>query len=220
MSFWNFVKDIAPAALSAGASVYGAAQQNRTTAQAANQANQAAQRAMEAELQALEQANRIAQANQQQASSGVRGLQEQVSRGARLTPEQEMAVEDTRRKTLDALQGGGLRGSARATSAALSDADARTRNNFMTQNQRQSDDAARSLSGQYFNSGSQMINIANNQGQSQSRGLLQQGNNTANATIGTGNTIGRAIGDVGAIASDLVKSEIQKSRDSSYKKVE
>ena len=212
MSFWDFL----PKVIEAGATVYGAVKASDASNKAASQATQASQKSSDVELENLRIAQENLQRNQNAASPGLLALQEQVNRGATLTPDQEIAVEDSRRQSINNLRGGGLRGSARATSAVISDTDNRVRSRFMEQNQNQSDNASRSLSGQYFNAGNAMSNNQANQGQVASRGLTDRGNIQASNTLGQAELRGNAIGDVGAIISDQIKQGISKDMDNKH----
>lgn len=211
MSFWSFVKDVLPTVLKTGATIYGAKQSSDATALAGQQATQASQEATAAYLEGLRQSQLQFEQQQKAASPGLRALQGQVARGARLTPDQERAVEDSRRESINALKGSSLRGSARATSAIVSDTDTRVRGGFRERNIRQSDDAAKALSGQYFGAGSNLANTYANQGNIASQGLLNTGNIQSSSTLGQGAIKGQAIGDIGAIIADQIKnSELEK----------
>lgn len=213
MSFWDFV----PALITAGATLYGADQVSKANNQATKTLDKANTAATNADLAGLEAAKTVVAQNQKAASPGLIAQQEIVNRGSALTPEQEMAVEDSRRQALNALQGGSLRGSARATSAILADTDKRVRNNFMTANQQQADQAAGQLSGQYFSAGNNLANNETARGQTVSNGLINSGNISASNDIGQAATTGQAIGSIGALIADQVKNNINDSRNSSYK---
>lgn len=220
MSFWNFVKDILPTVATVGATVYGAKVASDASDKATQQLDQSNQAATNAQLQGLQTAERNLQINRQAASPGLLAMQEIIARGDRLTPEQEQAVADTRRTTLDSLQGSSLRGSGRATAAVLADAEKRVRNNFMTQNQNRSDTAAGNLSGQYFGAGNNVANINAQQGNTVSQGLINSGNVTAANTLGQSSIQGQAIGDIGAVIADSLKGSMQEKRGSSYQPYE
>ena len=215
MSFWEA---ILPTVLSVGATVYGANQSSKATQQAAQQTYDATQAATEAQLEGLRVAQQNLEVNRRAASPGLVATNRIIARGSKLTPEQEMAVADTRKQALNALKGSSLRGSARATSAVVNDVDTRTRNNFMTQNQNAADNAAKSLAGQYFGAGTNIANNATNQGTTISQGLTNSGIIQASNTLGQDAIKGRAIGDVGALISDALKSQVQEERGSSYGK--
>lgn len=234
MSFWRWLPSLIPAA----ATIYGASQASKASKQdttAANQANQKAtdasiqaqREATAAELEKLAVAERLMQAQQRQASPGLVGLQQIIGRGEALTPEQELALEDARRNTANALAGSSLRGSARATAASIQDVEGRMRTGFIDSNRSRADAAAGQLSGQYFNAGDNLVNIAGAQGDSASKGLINIGTANRANIIGTGqndvdnltrqSTIkGSAIGDIAAVISDQIK---QDSKPSSYKEV-
>jgi hypothetical protein len=153
------------------------------------------------------------------ASPGLLALQGIVNRSEALTPEQTLALDDARRKSLDALQGGSLRGSARATAATVNDVDGRMRTEFMAQNRGRADSAAGALSGQYFNAGNNIADLNMQGGKSVSSGLLNTGDINAANELGQGTIQSRAIGDIGAIIADQLKNSETKKRDSSYETI-
>ncbi len=193
-SYWDWL----PALITAGATIYGVNQKSQATNQATKQL-----------ADANNQSTQILQENRTAASPGLLATQDIIGRGSTLTPAQELAVADSRDQALNALKGSSLRGSARATSAIVADTDKRVRDNFMSQNQGQADAAATGLSGQYFGSGTQV-----------SQGLVNGGNIQAANTLGQGALQGQAIGDVGALIADQVKTNLQNERGSSYAKVQ
>lgn len=192
--YWDL---LLTAALPAAATFYGM----KTQSKANNQATAQMTKANDASLGVLKQ-------NQAAASPGLTATQGIINRGAALTPQQEMAVADSRAQALNALKGGSLRGSARATSAIVSDTDNRVRNNFMAQNQGRADSAAVGLSSQYFGAGKDV-----------SQGLVSGGDIQGSNTIGQGQLRGQAVGDIGALIADQVKDSLQKERTSSYARV-
>lgn len=192
--YWDL---LLTAALPAAATYYGMKMQS----DANNKATAQMTKANDASLGVLKE-NRTA------ASPGLIATQGIINRGAALTPEQEMAVADSRDQALNALHGSSLRGSARATSAIVSDTDKRVRNNFMTQNQNRADSAAIGLAGQFFGAGRDV-----------SQGLISGGDIQGSNTIGQGQLRGQAVGDIGAIIADQVKDSLQKERTSSYARV-
>lgn len=219
MSFWNFVTDLLPIAVPAAATIYGAKQTSDANNKAAQQMMQAQQSATQMELEKLRQAQENLEVNRRAASPGLIATQEIIARGARLTPEQKMAVQDSRQQAVNSLRGSSLRGSGRATSAIISDVDNRVRNNFMSQNQNAADTAARGLAGQYFGAGQSIANTQAAQGRTASEGLTSTGTIQGANTIGQGAVRGQAIGDVGAIIADSLKDNLAKKRDSSYETI-
>jgi len=193
-SFWDA---ILPTLITAGVTYYGFKTQSKANDQAANQMTKANQ-----------QGTAVLQENRAAASPGLLATQGIISRGSTLTPQQEMAVDDSRQEALNALKGSSLRGSARTTSAVVADTDKRVRNAFMDQNQNRADNAALGLSGQYFSAGRDV-----------SKGLVDTGDIAAANTLGQGALRGQAIGDIGALIADQVKDNMQKERDSSYARV-
>jgi hypothetical protein len=140
-------------------------------------------------------------------------MQGVIGRGTALTPAQQQALDDARRTTIDALQGGDLRGSAGATVAAVRDVEGRMRGDFMSQNQNRADTAATALSGQYFNQGKNSADLDLSRGATVSQGLMSNANVNAANTMGQATIKGQAIGDIGAIIADEAK------RRSSYQTV-
>ena len=214
-SFWDFL----PTALTIGATLYGADQSSKANTQAANTMAKAQTAGTAAQVDALKLAQHELDVNRTAASPGLLATQEIINRGSRLTPEQELAVTDSRAQALNALKGSSLRGSARATSAVVSDTDQRVRNNFMSQNQNQANSAALGLGGQFFSAGQNLANTAAKTGDVISQGLVNTGDIYGANTIGQGALRGQAIGDVGAVIADTIKDGVKKERDSSYSKV-
>lgn len=212
-SFWDFL----PTIVTAGATIYGAKQASDVKEKAASQALSAQQGATAAEQEAIKVAQRNMERQQQMASPGLMALQSIIGRGEQLTPAQMIALEDARRTSLDSLQGGSLRGSARATAAVVNDVEGRMRAGFMDSNRSRADQAASNLSGQYFNAGNNISDLNLKSGLSASQGLMNTGEINAANTIGQGAVKGQAIGDLGAIIADQVKRSSVESRDSSYK---
>jgi hypothetical protein len=206
MSFWETIFKVA---LPAAVTLYGAKQTQDANNKAAQQMTKATQASTNAELEGLRVAQETIKANQRAASPGLSRVQEIIGRGERLTPEQELAVEDSRRQALNTLQGSSLRGSGRATAAIVNDVDTRTRNNFMSQNRSSADSAAGNLAGQYFNSGQSLVSNAGQQGTAVSKGLSDTGTIQASNTMGQGVLRGQAIGDISALIADAAKRESQ-----------
>lgn len=214
MSYWDFL----PTLITAGATIYGAKQASASNDRAAQQATQASKAATTAQVEGLNAARQELAVNRQAASPGLLATQEVIARGAALTPQQQQAVEDSRQQALNSIKGSSLRGSARATSAIVSDTDTRVRNAFMDQNQARADNAAQNLSTQYFGAGNSIANTAAQKGSAISQGLVDAGNIAASNTLGQGTLRGQAIGDVGSVIADQIKSSMQEKRDSSYGK--
>lgn len=216
MSYWSWV----PSLIETGISLWGASKAADANQRATDVAVQQQGRATEAELEALRMAEQKQKEMQAAASPGLMQMQRIIGRGEGLTPEQKIAMEDARRTTLDALQGGGLRGSARATVSAVNDVDGRMRANFIGQNRQQTDDAARALSGQYFNAGNNITNIMGQQGQAASQGLMNTGQNLVDSIKNDTAIKGTAMGDIGAVIADQLKSNINDKRNSSYESLD
>lgn len=215
MSFWESILTVA---IPAAATIYGASLASKSNDKAAQQMTQATQAGTDAQLQGLKIAQKNLEVNRKAASPGLLRIQEVIARGAQLTPEQELAVDDSRREALNALKGSSLRGSGRATSAIVSDVDNRTRTAFMDSNRRAADTAAAGLSGQYFGAGTNIANNATATGNAVSTGLVNTGTIQASNTLGQGALRGQAIGDVGAIIADAAKEQFQEERKRQYDK--
>jgi hypothetical protein len=190
MSFWSFIPKLLPALAQAGATIYGA-----------QQASEANNKATQIMTDAQTSGNAVQVENRNAASPGLLATQEIIARGAKLNPMQETAVADTRAQALNALKGSSLRGSARATSAVVADADRRSRDTFMAQNQGRADTAAMNLTPQYFAAGNNV-----------SKGLVDTGKVQADNAMGQGALRGQAIGDVGAIIANTVKESAKRER--------
>lgn len=216
MSFWDFVGKITPALITGGMTLYGAKKAEEANKSAAQTASQASRDATDAEMRYLDMAQRNVETNRAAASPALMATNNIISRGTSLTPDQVRAVEDSREQALNALSGSSLRGSAKATSAVVSDVDRRVRDNFLEQNRQNADATARAMAGQYFGAGNTMANLNSRQGSALSSGLLNQGNIQAASTLGQGALRGQAIGDVGAIVADTLKNDIFNKRESMY----
>ena len=212
MSFWDWV----PALITTGATIWGAKKAADATQQAANTAATAQTGATAAEQAGIKTATGTQKQLMTQASPGLVGIQRVIGAADTLTPAQLTALEDSRRTTLDALRGGSLRGSARATSATVRDVDGRMTEGFLDANRQRADQAASNLSGQYFNAGNNIANLNLQTGKTASAGLINTGDINAANAIGQGNISGTAIGDIGAVIADQLKQDNAKKRDSSY----
>lgn len=217
MAFWDFVKDLAPTVLSVGATLYGANQKSKAADQSSQALIDAQNRATQAQLDAIAQAERIYNSQQQAASPGLLAVQRIISRGDELTPYQQDQINDARLQTLNALQGGSLRGSARATAETVRDVEGRMKNQFMESNRNRADTLAGNLSNQYFSSGNNAANANLKGGDSVSTGLLNTGIVDASNIMGQASTKGDAIGNITAVIADQIKQANQEKRDSSYK---
>lgn len=216
MSFWDWVKPALPVLIGAGATIYGANLQSKANNQAAQIATTANQGSTDAQLKSIDVAEKTMQTQQRAASPGLIAIQNIIGRGSSLTPEQQIALDDARRTTLDSLGGSGVRGSARATVAAVNDVEGRMRGGFLSTNQAKSDQAASNLSGQYFNAGNNIADLNLASGKTVSQGLLNSGDINAANTMGQATLKGTAIGDIGAVIADQIKASNQEKRDSSY----
>lgn len=233
--FWD---DWLPTILKTAVTVYGAKTSSDTQNKATQQANQATAAATQAitqsndaatkaYLESIAKATENAEALQGEASPGLVATQDIIGRGEELTPYQIEGLNTARRTTLDALQGGSLRGSARATAETVKDVEGTMRNQYIQQNRNRSDTAAQNLSGQYFNAGNQIANLNTQSGRIASEGLTAsgtalansintQGQNTATNTQNQAAIKGTAIGDIASLIADQYKTSRQKEADSAY----
>lgn len=233
-SFWDWV----PTLITAGTAIYGANLAQEAREEATQQANQATQQSTQAivdanreataaNVEAIEAAQEMMKEQQYAASPGLVSVQNIIGRGEELTPVQEQGLTDARRRTLDALQGGSLRGSARATAETVRDVEGRMRDQYIDTNRMRADQAASNLAGQYFNAGRNVADLNLQKGATTSAGLLntgtaqagglnQMGQNLATNTINTAVTQGSAIGDVTALIADKLKEEGTRERNSAY----
>lgn len=185
MSWYDGLADLLPTVVSVGSQIY--------TNNQKQEANKAATAAQQAGLLRQEQ---IEQQNQNIGSQGTASLEQQVQRGAAITPAQQIALDNARRDTLNALSVGGLQGSGRATVAAVNNVDSNMRTNFMQGNQNTANQAASGLSGQYFNAGTALGNNAINQGDKQSNQII------GNTGLGTS-----SLNDISGAIADYTKNQ-------------
>lgn len=202
--FWDFL----PTILQVGATLYGVKEASTANNKAAETLAQAQQAGTAAQVTALNNAAQVTAANQAAASPGLMADQAIINRGTALTPAQQQAVADSRTTAINALNGTGLRGSARAVDATIADTDQRAQDTFMQQNQNNVNTAAGNLTGQYFSAGNNLATNATNTGAAISSGLINTGTIAGANDIGQGKLAGQAIGDVGATAANTIKSGI------------
>lgn len=215
-SIWDWVTKLAPAVISGGATIYGASQAASANKDATRTANAATAAGTKAQTDALMRSEQILREQQAAASPGLMHMQQIVGRGDALTPAQIAALDDARRVSIDALQGGSLRGSARATADTVRKVDGDMRTGFMDSNRNRADSAASGLAGQYFGAGNSIVSQNNQAGQAVSQGLINTGNNNANLVTANAGIQGKAIGDIGAIIADQLKTDASNKRNSSY----
>jgi hypothetical protein len=185
MSWYSVFQKSLPTLLKIGGTAYGAYQ--------ASKANEAAAQNMQAANNRMIQQQ---QANQAQSASGLSRVQDIIRRGSALTPYQKSQIDDARRQTVNAMSASGLRGSGRATVAAVRNVEENMKGRFMDANQQRADNAATGLSQQYFNTSN---NISN--------GLINQGNISAGQTLSNASIRGQAIGDIGAVIADEIRQK-------------
>lgn len=130
------------------------------------------------------------------AQPGITQQYNTIARQNVLTPAQQTAINTARDTTLTALNQGGLRGSGRATVAAVKDVEGTLRNQYLDANRTRADSAASSLAGNYFNAGTNAAQVSPQIGET-------HGTNTLATAIQTG----KAIGDIGALIADEQKNK-------------
>lgn len=216
MAFWDFAKVLAPTLISGAATLYGTKVASDASDKSSARLIDAQNRATAAEEKALAAATKTQQQQQEMASPGLMAMRDMVGQGDVLTPQQMRLLDEARRKTADSLQGGGLRGSARATAATIADVEGRMTDQFMDSNRTRADGAATTLAGRYFGAGDNISTLTQKTGQSVSNNLINTGNVDAANIQGQAALKGNAIGDIGALIADQFKIDNQKRRDSSY----
>lgn len=202
--FWDFL----PTILQVGATLYGVKEASDANTKAANTLAQAQQAGTAAQVTANNNAAAVEAANQAAASPGLIADQAIINRGTALTPAQQQAVTDANTTAINAMNGTGLRGSARAVAATVADTTNRNTATFEQQNQNNVNNAAGQLTGNYFASGNNLANNAVNTGTAISNGLINTGTIAGANDIGQGKLAGQAIGDIGATAANTIKSGI------------
>lgn len=201
-----------PAALLGTAVVAGAAISSRGNTDAARIAAQSSQM----QAAAVQQGNQLAQQRYEEAKAisapAVARAQQIVNQGTDLTADQQAQVADARRATTNALQVSPLRGSGRATVAAIRKVEGDLTNQLISQNRARADQATSTLANQYFAANSGAANLDANTGQAVGQAINNAGMTNAGATVANANLRGQALGDIGTIINDAWKE----SRRSSY----
>lgn len=222
MSWFDWI----PTALSIGGTLLNRATANDAIKSATDAQVDAANRGAKAEVDAADAAKGYYAASQTndramqtQAAPGVAQQQTAIAQQNVLTPAQMLALDNARRQSVNTLNSSALRGSGRATVAAIKNVDDTMRTGLMDQNRARADSAASALSGQYFTAGrdinTQNSNAATasiNAGKAVSTGINAAGDAQAQGDIATGtqNVIatGQAINDIGsAIAAENKKHQ-------------
>lgn len=193
-------------AIMAGATLYVGNQAAAANLQAAQIAAQAQARS----AAAIQEGNRMAQQRfeqvQTQTAPAVEGLQRiAASDPYAFSPGQEQELADSRRQTMNALAVSGLRGSGRATVAAVRQAEDNTRGRLIEQNRSRADSATTNLAGQYFGVAGQAATVDSQTGLAVGSSLENQGAMQANALLANTSLQGRALGDIAAVTADALK---------------
>jgi hypothetical protein len=128
-----------------------------------------------------------------------------------LYADQVAAQEENRRQGLNDLSHSGLRGSGRAVTASLKRIDSDFVNGALAQNRGARQQAATTLTGPFFNAGSNIASATINGGRSEADNVADMGATKGNETLANTQLIGKAIGDIGSLAASEMKG-----RDSRY----
>lgn len=191
-----------------GTSLLGNRQADRANQAAAEQAAAAAAQ----QAAAIREGNRLAQQRfdqlQRMTAPGVEHQVNTIGRysSGALNPSQERAIENARRRTLQALAISGLRGSGRATTAAVRDVEGRLLDNAIESNMQRAERASAGLANTYFNAANQAAGIDMRTGLATGQGALNAGMIGADYALAEGQRRGRAIGDLGGYINDAIKT--------------
>lgn len=209
MASWldTFLSDgnwIAPVLL-AGATVYGAS----TSAAANDRAAQIAQQGAQQRAAAIQQSNALAQQRftnaQAVAAPAVEREKQIMYQGDTLTPAQQTQISDARRVATNQLALSPLRGSGRATVAAIRKTEGDLTNQLTTQNRARADAATSSLNQQYFGANTQAANLDVASGQAIGNAANDVGQIGADQTTSDAQLQGKAIGDIASIVNGAYK---------------
>jgi len=213
--------------LSVGANIAGTVNSIRANNNARDDirdANKDARKAAEEANALMRERNRLAQQQYEQFSQNAAPANEYYRRllateGGGLTAGQRQELDDVRRSSRNQLASSGLRGSGRATTAALRQVEADTLGRFTQENRARADMAAGNLSDQGFaaTDRAQQTGLA-------TAGRIGQGLQNAAATgvdsayasagAGTANARlqGQALGDITSIISSDIKDRTRASK--------
>lgn len=209
---------VGPAVL-AGATAIGAI----TSGNANQRAAETAARASADNAAAIREGNRLAQQrfdeSKQIAGPAVAYQQDVINSGGALTPWQREQIEDARRTTTNALSVSGLRGSGRATVAAVKKVEGDLTGRFLADNQGRADRAATGLSNQFFNAQNQSAALDTSTGRAAGASALDAGLYDAGADTANANLRGQAIGDIATLINDQWKEGRKSNYDPSKNKV-
>ncbi len=205
--------DWLPSVVTIGTTLFGAYEANKTAKTNQQVAATAVAGGTAAQEAGIDAAKANAQNLQGQASPGLIQEQNVMALADKLTPAQQQGLADAQRTELDALQAGDLRGSARATVAAVNDVRNRGYEADLQANQLRADAAGSNLSGQYFNAGNNIANLNMQAGNTASAGLIAGAQNNINTNTNQNTIAGTAIGNIGSVISDQLKKNNTKTND-------
>ena len=195
MSFWDAIPSIVSGVGTVAGAIIGA----NANANAADQAVKGAQLGTKAYQKGAEEARGVLEGVRGETAIGPSYLRRVIASPKTLTPEQQLALERMRRSTLNALHAGGLRGSGRATTAAIRDVEGDFTAKALGQNQARADNAASQFAQPYFTAGSRIADTHTAAGRVAGENLYNAGLINAGSTLATGNLIGSSIGDLAGV---------------------
>lgn len=135
-----------------------------------------------------------------------------ATEGGGLTPGQTQELQDVRRSTRNQLASSGLRGSGRATTAALRNVEADTLGRFTEENRTRAQQAANVLGGQGFQATNAGVNAGFNTAQQTGEGLRSIGVTQGSSDIANARLQGQALGDISALIASDIKDRTRKSK--------
>lgn len=204
--FSNFISgDWFGAAAVAGATVAGAVISADANKEAARMASDASQR----QADEIRRGNTLAQqrydAVQEQTAPAVARTTAMMNQGETLTDAQREQIDEARRVTTNQLSVSPLRGSGRATVAAIRKVESDLTNDLTQQNRTRADQATRELTSQNFAATNAAAGLDAATGRAVGAAAMNEGVINANATTATGSLRGQVIGDIGTIINDAWK---------------
>lgn len=227
---------VAAAAITAGTTIY-ATSQNRKTAkeaiaaeqQASATQNESIDRMIDEINAGVSRARDIYSGVQQETAAGPSYFREIFAQPNRLTPAQEQAREDLRRRVTESSQvaGSALRGSGRSFVEAMRAVEGDFTNNALAQNEARRDAAARVFATPYFNSAGSAASAEATRGQQVGQAIADQGVNSANSLRSVADISGsgraantgliiQGLGDITGIIRDEQKRRQVEPQQTSY----
>lgn len=231
MSWYDWLAPI----VKAGTSAYDAISSTNANNQATQTSNQAQQQALIAkqEGQKAAQAQYVLEQERLQnmqatAAPAIQKVQQLINRNPGLTPAQQLALDEARRQGVNTMVAGGMAGNGRALTAGIRSVEDTMRSNFIDSNQKESNQAATGLAGQYYTAGQSAANVNNlmaknavDGGANSAAAITDVGasnylNTLANQKINT-NAVGGALTDIsGVISNQMKQNAMQNNGDGQY----